>query len=86
MSSSASEDLTSAHRGSADICSSDYACNSDDIQVPTNSEKDDDPDSAELIIKQLQQATTCRISFTDRVMSGPDTNRGITKEATTQDD
>ena len=51
MCSSASEDLTSAYTGSADICNSDYACNSEDIQVSTNSEKDDDPDpdSAELL-------------------------------------
>ena len=50
MSSSASEDLTSAYAGSADIRSSDYACNSEDLQVPGNSEKDydPDPDSAEL--------------------------------------
>ena len=51
MSSSASEDLTSAYTGSADSCSSDYACNSEDLQVSGNSEKDDDsdPDSAELL-------------------------------------
>ena len=42
MSSSASDDLTSAYTGSDDICSSDYACNSEDIKT------DDDPDSAEL--------------------------------------
>ena len=48
MSSSASDDLTSAYTGSADICSSDYACNSEDIKMSTNSERDDDPDSAKL--------------------------------------
>ena len=47
MSSSASEDLTCAYAGSDDICSSDYACNSEDIKT-ANPERDDDPDSAEL--------------------------------------
>ena len=47
MSSSASDDLTSAYTGSDDICSSDYACNSEDMKT-TNPERDDDPDSAEL--------------------------------------
>ena len=48
MSSSASDDLTSAYTGSDDICSSDYACNSEDVKTTTNPERDDDPDSAEL--------------------------------------
>ena len=48
MSSSASDDLTSAYTGSDDICSSDYACNSEDIKTTTNPEKQNDPDSAEL--------------------------------------
>ena len=60
MSSSASEDLTSAYTGSADICSSDYACNSEDIQVSRNSEKDDDPDpdSAELLSNCDHESST----------------------------
>ena len=36
MSSSASDDLTTAYTGSNDICSSDYACNSEDIKTTTN--------------------------------------------------
>ena len=47
MSSSASDDLTSAYAGSDNICSSDYACNSENIRT-TNPEGNDDPDSAEL--------------------------------------
>ena len=57
MSSSASDDLTSAHIDSADICSSDYACNSEDLQASGKSEKVDDldPDSAELLNSSSQE-------------------------------
>ena len=53
MSSSASDDLTSAYAGSDDIC---------------------------------MHARFGRLSFTSRVMSGPDTNRDTIKETQTQDD
>ena len=58
MSSSASDDLTSAYTGSDDICSSDYACNSEDIKTTTNPEKDDDPDSAKLSSNMTTSSTS----------------------------
>ena len=67
MSSSASDDLTNVHVDSAGICSSDYACNSEDLQPPGQSEKADhpDPDSSELLNSSSQDSGHSSSTGTD---------------------